>query len=400
MKNHLLIFAWEYNGYHSIRGTALSKRPRQLAESFIKHGWDVTVIHKDQRGESGENPFYMSIEQSGVHRVAIRATDETEVTRSNTLVRRLETLYYVSFRGDRTYRWSDDVIKNFDQLPLQSRPTYIIGMFSPRVPLFLADHFSRKLNVPWVADIQDPIYEGVAKKMWPMLNKWTRNVLKSAHAISHISPTWAAIDAARLDRKIDTIRHAIPKPVTLPEVASTEADNIFRVFYGGSIAENIQSLDVIKQVIDRLAAAGTTLRVVLAGNENALKIFTDGIGASNLEYKGWLAQDAMYREIARCQCTLVVPWSKERIGIPSKFYELCAYPKPIWIAGHDLGAFKSLLVEWGHPAIETSDIEWQYNAIIKAAKGDFSQLFQTGACTEPMLTEDGLATAFEALITG
>ena len=398
MHKHLLIFAWEYNGYHSVRGTALSRRPRQIAESFVKQGWQVTVIHKDQREESGGKPFFSSVEPSGVHRIAIKATDDTGLKHSNSLIRRIETLYYISLRGDRTHKWSADVIRHFASLPLRGKPTYIIGMFSPRVPLFLGNLFSRKLGVPWIADLQDPIYEGVSRKSWPLLNKWVRKTLKTAHAVTHISPEWAAIDAARLGMEVTTVRHAVANPVTLPASAPAGNANEFRIFYGGSISADIQSLDVVKQVMERAARQGIFVKIVLAGNENALSIFSGALGAGNIEYKGWLSPQEMKDAVTTCHATLVVPWSKDRIGIPSKFYELCAFPRPIWIAGYDLGAFQSLLNEWKHPAIAAGDVQWQSTAIVNAAKGDTGMLFTPESCQGQPLTENDLAPAFEALM--
>lgn len=395
---HLLIFSWEYNGYHSVQGTALSKRPRQIAESFVKQGWQVTVIHKDHRGESEERPYFSNMEHSGVHRIAIKSSKNTEALHANPLIRKLETMFFVSMRGDRTYKWSVDVKKNFEHLPLRSKPTWILGMFSPRVPLYLGDYFSKKLCAPWIADLQDPIYEGVSRKSWPMLNKWMQTTLKSARAISHISPEWAAIDAARLGLPVATVRHAIANPVMLPPVEMQYPAKEFRIFYGGSISADIQSLDLVKQVIQNAATKGITVKIVLAGNERARTLFAGALGENNIDYKGWLSTDEMNRVIAACNCTLVVPWSRERIGIPSKFYELCAYDKPIWIAGYDLGAFATLLAEWGHPAIEVGNIEYQTDAIFRASSGDFSSLFRLSVCTGALLREEGLCAVFEGLM--
>lgn len=395
---HLLIFAWEYNGYHSVQGTALSKRPRQIAESFVKHGWQVTVIHKDQRDESQDKPFFSKIENSGVHRICIRATEDTEALHTNPLIRKLETLYYVSMRGDRTYKWSADVKKIFGQLPLRTKPTCILGMFSPRVPLHLGNYFSEKLGVPWIADLQDPIYEGVSRKSWPMLKKWMRATLKTAQGISHISPEWATIDANRLGLPISTIRHAIAHSVLLPLEGKSSPVKEFRVFYGGSISADIQSLDVVNKVIQNTANKGIALKIVLAGNESARGLFAHSLGAENVEYKGWLSADDMKHVIGSCDCTLVVPWSKERFGIPSKFYELCAYDKPVWIAGNDLGAFRTLLAEWGHVAIDVGNTDSQTDAILRASEGNFSGLFRMSTCTGTLLKEDDLCGAFERLI--
>ena len=402
MKKRLLIFSWEYNGYHSVQGTALSRRPRQIAESYRAAGWDVTVIHKDHRNESGPQRFHSSIEDNGIRRIAVKSTDDTGINRSNPLTRKIETLFYITFRGDRTYRWATDVLTCFPELGI-SKPGHIIGCFSPRVPLFLAKHFANQFNVPWLADIQDPIYEGVARKMWPYCRRWMKSVLSSAKAIVHISPEWAEIDSGRLQLPVNTIRHAVPPPVT-PPPGLNDADfraqhgTHFNVFYGGSISPDIQSLDVLRKVIEMAETHGVTIKVLLAGNDQALKLFSDGLGRQAIHYLGWLSPDDMNRYIFNCDCTMVIPWSAERIGIPSKLYELCSYPKPIWIIGHDMGALSSLLAEWKHPAIATGDMEAQFKAVLAAAKGNTAQMFNLNKCTGPVLKANQLCAAYLRLL--
>jgi len=403
MKKRLLIFSWEYNGYHSVQGTALSKRPRQVAESFATNGWDVTVVHKDHRAECGGAAFRINTETNGIKRIVVHATGDTAITRSNPLSRKLETLYYLTFHGDRTYKWAKDVIANFNGFGINEKPDYILSFFSPRVPLFLGDHFSHKLGVPWLADIQDPIYEGVSKKSWPFCRAWMKSVLKSAHGIAHISPEWAAIDAGRLGLKVNTIRHAVPSKVSLANYAGDERfqrehGGNFNVFYGGSISPDIQSLALLKTVIARAEQKGIHIKVLLAGNENAYNLFSAGLGADSVRHLGWLSPEEMNRYIANANCTLVIPWSKERVGIPSKFYELCSYPKPVWIIGNDLGAFNSLLKEWQHPEIKIDSAEYQEEAVLTAVRNDYSMMFNLDSCKGKILGTDGLCAAYTALM--
>jgi hypothetical protein len=403
MSRHLLIFSWEYNGYHSVQGTALSKRPRQVAESFRARGWEVTVLHKDHRNESGSGRYHINTEENGIRRIAIRSTDDTGINQSNPLLRKLETLYYIALHGDRTYKWAADVIACYDELGIDNKPDHILSFFSPRVPLFLGNHFSRKLGVPWTADIQDPIYEGVAKKMWYFCRGWMKSVLRSATARVHISPEWAAIDAGRLGMEVHTIRHAIPQAVQPPahnnkEKFEAEHGGNFNVFYGGSLSPDIQSMEVLQAVITKAAEQGVRIRILLAGNENAYNLLCKGVGAAAVHHLGWLSPEEMNQYIFNCHCTLVVPWSAERIGIPSKFYELCSYPKPIWIPGNDLGAFATLLQEWQHPPIASDNVPQQLEAALRAARGDNSLLFNTSACKGKMLHAADICDAYTTLM--
>ena len=399
MKKHLLIFSWEYYGYHSVQGTALSKRPRHVAESFNANGWEVTVVHKDQANESQDKLYNKAKETNGVTRIAVKQSREIDYVNKNPIIRQLETIYYIAFRGDRTYEWAGDVINSFSDFGI-AKPDLIISFFTPRVTLYLGNYFSKKLGCPWIADLQDPIYEGIAKKSWPACRRWMKRILGTAKAVVHISPEWAATDAKRMGRDIYTIRHAVPES-TAPKIEAApliEIDkNSFNVFYGGSIDHNIQSLEMLRTVIKSVEATAN-IHVWLAGNEHAYKYFKQELGDKVVKYLGWLSAGVMQQYIAQCDCTLVIPWSKERVGIPSKFYELCSYGKPIWIIGDDLGAFKSLLVEWQHPAIGIDNLYYQKQALKAAIGHDHQYLFDLKNCKAKYLKPADLYQEYMKLV--
>ena len=402
-QKQLLIFSWEYLGYHSVQGTALAKRPRQVAESFTKNGWQVVLIHRDGRGECGEKPFTIHYEQSGVIRIPVKMTRSYDDKDRNALVRKLSTLFYVAFRGDRSYRWAVDVIRNFDNInkEVTIKPDEIIAFYTPRGPLHLGNYFSKKLGVPWIADIQDPIAGGISNSSLAAATRWMHNTLKSAKAIVHISPEWAAIDAAQVQLKFDTIRHAIPHAIASPSTYTDvlkDYKDCFNVFYGGSMSAAIQSLDLLKKVADHAATIGIKVVVHLAGNDNAYRIFKEGLGEQYIHHLGWINAELMNNYIFSCDCTAVIPWSKVRVGIPSKFYELCSYPKPIWVIGYDLGAFDSLMKEWQHPEIKFGDFEYQKEALMLAAKSNYSKLFNLSNCKGQYLLADGLYQEYTQLM--
>ncbi len=394
MARKLLIFALEYYGYHSVRGTALAKRARHLAESFSNNGWEVTVIHKDQINESKNQSFKITEEQKNIRRISVHTEENLETYEANVIVRKTNTLTYITFYGDRSYKWAKDVIKHFPNFNINEKPDCIISIFTPRAPLYLGSYFSKKLGVPWLADLQDPVYRGISKRTVFFSKLWVRRILKTAKAIVHVSPEWAAIDAKELGLKINTIRHGIPEKIAKPE--SNEIQDVmksykdsFNVFYGGSLSPNIQSLSVLKKIIAFGATVNITVKVFLAANETVHKMFSSELGEESLVYLGWLPNDVMNQYIYNCQSSLVVPWSKEKIGIPSKFYEFCSYPKPIWIIGNDLGAFNSVLSEWKHPEILFGDIEFQKKALLAAAKQDFQYFFNLSNCkAQPLYAKD------------
>ena len=384
MKKHLLIFTWEYNGYHSKQGTALAKRPRQVAESFNTNGWEVTVIYKDHRNECEGRPFVVIDDANGIKRIPVTLTGKIDHSK-NQFRRKLETLYYIRFYGDRTSIWAKDVICNFNSFALNRKPDLILSFFTPRAPLYLGNYFGKKLNVPWIADLQDPIFEGITKKSKPFSRRWMANVLRSAKAVVHVCPEWAEMDGNLVNRKIETIRHAIPKKIDVdsPKYHSASIDvdrKAFNVFYGGYISPDTQSVATLKSVITSFSSPDTEIQLLLAGDDVAYNYLKQNLGDKAVRYLGWLTTEVMIQYILNCDCTLVVPWSKDRMGIPSKFYEYCSYGKPIWIIGDDLGSFTTLLLEWKHPEIKFGDNVYQRNALEAAVKGSYDNMFSLENC--------------------
>ncbi len=392
----LLLFALEYNGYNSVRGTALSKRARHLAESFTHNGWEVTVVHKDQVNECGDQPFLVDTTQKAIKRVSIKSSENIDKYEPNVFLRKVMTLSYVTFYGDRSYKWAKDAINYFSEYNKGKQHHLIISIFTPRAPLFLGKHFSKSLHIPWIADLQDDIFRGISKGTTFFSALWMKSVLKSAQAIVHVSPEWAEADARILGLNISTIRHGIPDIVAaksesnnIPDLIKTSS-NSFNIFYGGSLAPKIQSTSILKKVIQLAAEQQVEVKIFVAGQEAVSQHFRNELGAQHVVALGWLSQEQMNNYIFSCDCCLLIPLStNQRIGIPSKFYEYCSYQKPIWIIGEDSGAFTSLLAEWKHPDILFGDPDFQLKALLAAVNENLNNFFNLKNCKgHPTMARD------------
>jgi len=404
VKKRLLIFAWEYDGYHSERGAALARRIRQVAESFNLNNWEVVVIHKDNRNECAESPFLITTEKNGIKRISVRSGKDIDSFHGNLFIRKLETLFYIAFRGDRSYFWGREVIGQFADFGLREKPDYILSFYTPRAPLLLGHYFSKKLGVPWIADIQDPIYQGISNQSKSFAKLWMKNILKTAKSIVHISPEWAEADGREIGRKMTTIRHAVPEdspkiPSDFDAQFNIRFGDSFNVFYGGSLSPFIQSLTLLNRVVQYALSINIKVRLLIAGNQGAYDLFKQEFGEQVAVHLGWLTPQQMNDYVHCCNCTLAVPWSKERIGVPSKFYELCSYKKPIWIIGNDIGGFASILNEWKHPAIPIDDLEYQKKALISAAaKNDYSLMFDINNSTGKVVRANDIYDEYRAVL--
>ena len=404
MKKRLLILAWEYYGYHSERGTALSRRVRQVAESFHMNDWEVTVIHKDHRNECQGTSFIVNQESNGIKRISVKLERDIEDFNKIVFIRKFETLYYITFFGDRSYYWANEVISNYDKFGINDKQDYIISFYTPRVTLFLGKHFSKKLGVPWIADLQDPIYQGISNVSKFFCKLWVKNVLRTAKSVIQVSPEWANKDGKQIGRNIYTIRHAVPED-NFKTASSFDLEfkkqygNDFNIFYGGSLSIRIQSLDMLKEVIGYAKSIGLKINVFVAGNQSAYESFRDKLGPEVAIHLGWLTPEKMTTYIYNCNCTLVVPWSKYKIGIPSKFYEFCSYMKPVWIIGDDTGGFTSLLEEWKHPQILINDIEYNKKILLSAVKeNNYSGMFNISNCKGPIIRAKNLYDEYKKVL--
>jgi hypothetical protein len=397
MPKTLLLIGYEYQGYHSPRGAALSRRVRQIAHSFAANGWNVTVIHKDCIDETKDKPFVKQKETPFINRIAVKATKGEYLGLDKIApLRMLLTFYYLLYRGDRTYKWAKDVIRNHKSFNLAT-PDLIISCFTPRAPLLLGSFFTKLFGCKWIADFQDEVDQGNSNANKKLSYIWTRKILKRAHAIVQVSPEWAARDGRILGRKVEVIRHAVPADAPLPTTGLSS--NIpYTIFYGGGINPEEQGLDVLEQVLSNFI--GVELRILIAGHKNTFEYFNRVLGNTcTIEYAGWLNHADYKTIIANCHCVLIVPCSlATRQVVPSKFYEMLATKKTIWIVGNDSGAFNSIFSECNMPSIPLGNIQYQVAALQAALKGDFSFMFIPENCRKPLLTEKELFNSYMRFI--
>jgi glycosyltransferase involved in cell wall biosynthesis len=397
MKRKLLLLAWEYQGYHSARGAALSRRIKQVANSFASNSWDVTVIHRDNIGETGTSDFIVKQESPNIKRIVVKAKEEEYGALDFGVFRRFLTVYYLLFKGDRTYKWAADVIRNHEKFNLDS-PDLIISFFTPRGPLYLGSFFSKKYQSKFIIDFQDEVDQGNSSLNKHLSYIWTRRIVKNATAIVHVSPEWAERDGEILNRKIETIRHAVSDWKDTP-VTKVKNDDTFVIFYGGSIDEENQKLDVLKAVLIK-ANLPEKVKFVISGHENTYRFFKETLGDKYvIESTGWLNATEYSQQINAADCILIIPWcNPTRMVIPSKFYEIAMSGKPIWIVGNDTGAFSTLLEEWQCPALKLNDIDFQVEALTKALGGDFGYMFDGEQCRGAIISEKDLYKFYLKLI--
>jgi hypothetical protein len=158
------------------------------------------------------------------------------------------------------------------------------------------------------------------------------------------------------------------------------------------LSEAGQSLSVLKRLLLSIKAPKKKIVLNIAGNESVYNRFNNELGKIiSVNSLGWLNSQKYSEVILKSSCILVVPWSlKTRQVIPSKFYELCSYNKPIWIIGNCTGSFDILLNEWGHPKILFDDLGYQEDVLNLAQDGNYIKMFNIENCLNKPLYAAGL----------
>lgn len=392
MKKNVLIIAWEYPGVNSQQGSALARRIGQVARGFSDENWEVNVIHRDHINENIEpGKFIVEYVSSGkVKRYPIKGPglSESKLEKKNALVRKLITTYYVLFKGDRSANWALEVIKFLKEGNSVPTPDLIIGFYTPRGPLLAARFASEFFNCPWFADLQDPLDQGLNKKMGWINFFWAKRVLKNASLITHVSPEWAAESKIKLDKEVITLRHAIP----IKNCSQVKEENFSRskinILYAGSLNAELQPIDALIKAIHSLNSSGSLplFELRLAAQKRVYDAFINKLKALNykndfINWLGWLDSDKLEYEYVNADCLVVVPWnSKSRIGVPSKLFEYLAYNTPILIAGHDSGGIASLLKELEYPNVICENEEQICSALVKLTNNDFSMTLRRSSC--------------------
>lgn len=128
--DHLLIFAWEYPGYNSKQGAALSRRIGQVANDFLRNNWIVTVVHRDNINENTTKDFFIDKSfNSKLIRIPIigEGINNYHWFEKYKVIRKIFTFIVAFFWGDRSFKWAFKVKKILPTIELPSKPTLIIS---------------------------------------------------------------------------------------------------------------------------------------------------------------------------------------------------------------------------------------------------------------------------------
>jgi hypothetical protein len=154
------------------QAAALARRIGQAINSFATLGWEVSVLQNDWIGETSGSR-YKVIEEENYRRIVYKVDHEDFLSPKNPWLRKIATIYAVTFLGDRSSIWSLTIKKDKEFVAKYlSDFDLIISYTSPKAPIDLCAFLKEKFNPKWIADFQDNYDDGLSGSLIGFHKLW------------------------------------------------------------------------------------------------------------------------------------------------------------------------------------------------------------------------------------
>lgn len=276
----VLIFAHECAPYNRTGSTIGGQRPAQFAKHLINFGWRAIVICCDKetrrKGTKADlekqykniintiknlapnQPLIIpiaSLPHDGLvdflwYRMVKEKEDGTfkGKNRLSNIIRKPISLLKLAY-GDYSQSWIPAAKKVAEIIASEIEIKICIGEHGPDAGLFLANWFSKKHNVPWIADFRDPVlqpHEGIKKIIY---GKIISKLLQNCTCTINVTDYWSELDKNYFQLPAYCVTNGFDADeFNFPKV---ESSPIFSISYFGSIY-NYQNIDLIFKALEVL----------------------------------------------------------------------------------------------------------------------------------------------------
>ena len=283
------------------------------------------------------------------------------------------------FIPDSRSRWIKPSVKYLNRYLQNNRVDAILTDGPPHTNTVIGLQLSKKFNIPWLADFQDPwtqvdyynkLYIG--KRADRKQRALEQEVFKTAKKITIASPTWKKELESIGAKNVDVIYYGFDEAEFEHFQAKESADFIF--FHGGLLGEDrnpTSFLSALNQLLNEYPQLKTTIKIKLAGEvDHAVR---ESIRMNDLdgltEYMGMIPRQQVLNEYAEASM-LLLPINKAANAkgrIPGKLFEMLRTGKPILVFGPNDGDVQHI-VEGKHlgKSFDYSDETFIYSYLKKA----------------------------------
>lgn len=342
LNRRLFIICWEFPGFNSRQGTALSKRAGALADGFSSFHENIIVITRN----------HFTSEYKIENNVHLIPGANINAYSSFFILRKALTLLYSIFIGDRSGLWGYRVFKYVSGKFVFTNEDVIVSFFTPRGTVLAGYLLTKKYSCKWVVDFQDTFDEGLSEGLRPFGGFWFRKILKLASACVHVSPEWAARDGHILNKDFHTIRHSLPALSKVGKKIHPVVDHEIKLLYYGSFDARYQ----YHSFFFNFLKTHTNYLFLYAGDEKTDAFFQDLNLGDRYFYLGWIPFNELIEVLENVDYAIVFSYtSLERMVVPSKLYEVISLEVPCIIVGRDSGGIKNLEQEFNFTFVKATN---------------------------------------------
>lgn len=387
MKKKALLIAFHSPVRYSSGTAALVRRVEHYALALIGLGYSVDMI-------TAKSEY--AIEDSEKENLFDTIYYVPEPKYSKFIIKRkLDTLLNSIYYGDYTGKEFAKFSKLYPDFKFHY--SIMISFFTPRGPIYTGFKINEKYTSNWVIDFQDTYDEGIPRRLAFINRIWTKQKTKNANHLIHVSSEWGIRDARALNRQFKVFRHVITEKKLIGINSSADLMTDKKILYAGNIHFKEMDVSIFFETYPKLGQG--LFSFVYAGSDNVFSQLKSLYPKSAIEFAGFLNKEELEVMYLESSVVLILTWeAKDRMVIPSKFYEACSYQKPILIVGKDSGAFRILFDEWGHPDVLCDTSDKISIALSALAAGSTEKLFTIDKCTKQLPTFENFQTFISSLL--
>ena len=311
----------------------------KVVKGLIKWGIDTVVVAFDYRIYNNKI-FDNSVAWEKLKDITIRIpssnNNESEPIRS--------IIFGFRYRTADLSQWVDNVVKKVILMHQGNRFDVVYSRSLPMVSHVVGYWVSRRLGIPWIANINDPwdwhLFPGAKKESFSRLhmhmsNYCLKNTLKNADLITYPS--------IRLWKYHECISGILHHAEVIPHIGYS-SDTIpdprkVTFVHAGKLGSNevtmrspVGFLRAFKKILDKFPDLKNKMKIIFVGPEdNMVHRMTIDLGLKdNVNFTGRVQYQESLKYICSANvCILVEGKMKEGIYLPSKFADYIVSHKPV-----------------------------------------------------------------------